>query len=169
MQAQAAFLLRFLDGDKQFIVPVYQRSYQWTQKQCRNLWDDVKKAGRDDSIHSHFISSIVYIQDGPAFAAGVQTLLVIDGQQRLTTVALLLAALAREAEVSTEDLSFTAEQIQEQYLINKFAKNDHYCKVLLRQDDRDHLRSIIDSRESLRIEKTRRSRTYTRIFCSSRS
>ncbi len=148
MQVQAASLLRFLNGDKQFIVPVYQRSYQWTQKQCRDLWDDVKKAGRDDSIHSHFISSIVYIQDGPAVAAGVQTLLVIDGQQRLTTVALLLVALAREAEVSTEDLAFTAKQIKEQYLINRFEENDRYCKVLLRQDDREHLRSIIDGIES---------------------
>lgn len=159
MQAKAASLLRLLDGEKQFIVPVYQRTYQWDQKQCRALWNDVKKAGRDDSIHSHFISSIVYIQDGPVFAAGVQTLLVIDGQQRLTTVALLLAALAREAEVSTEDLSFTAEQIQERYLINKFDK-DRYCKVLLRRDDRDHLRSIIDSRESTNRADSEESNVY---------
>lgn len=78
----------------QFVIPIYQRTYSWTDKECRQLWEDILRAGRDDKISVHFIGSIVCVEEGLGQVTHQAPLLVIDGQQRLTTVCVLLAALA---------------------------------------------------------------------------
>src|SRR5258708_26949807 len=93
MKATEAKLLDFLKKSPQFVIPIYQRTYSWTAKECRQLWDDVVRSGRNDAISVHFVGSIVYIEKGLSQVTHQAPLLVIDGQQRLTTVTLLLAAL----------------------------------------------------------------------------
>src|SRR5690242_9334209 len=95
MQATEAKLVAFLKKSRQFIIPIYQRAYSWTEKECRQLWDDIVRTGGNDAIAAHFVGSIVYIEKGLYQVSSQSPLLVIDGQQRLTTVTLLIAALAK--------------------------------------------------------------------------
>jgi uncharacterized protein with ParB-like and HNH nuclease domain len=72
-----------LQKSPQFIIPIYQRTYSWTDKQCRQLWDDILHAGSSDVVAVHFIGSIVYVEQGLSQVSHQAPLLVIDGQQRL--------------------------------------------------------------------------------------
>lgn len=100
MKANETSLNRFLaQSDTQFMIPVYQRNYDWSLAQCSQLFDDILKVGSDEQQSSHFVGSIVYIHDNVYSVAGIRELSVIDGQQRLTTVTLVyiaLYALAKE-------------------------------------------------------------------------
>src|SRR5210317_468726 len=90
MKATEANLLGFLKKSPQFVIPIYQRTYSWTEPECRQLWDDIIRTGRNDEIAAHFVGSIVYIEKGLYQVTSQAPLLVIDGQQRLTTVMLIL-------------------------------------------------------------------------------
>jgi uncharacterized protein with ParB-like and HNH nuclease domain len=82
-----------INGTSQFVIPVFQRDYTWqAEPQCAQLWRDVLRAARTGGDHGHFLGSIVYIATGDSLA-GFTRWLLIDGQQRLTTLTLLLAAL----------------------------------------------------------------------------
>src|SRR5947209_159399 len=94
MKATEATFLSLLKKSPQFVIPIYQRTYSWTEKECRQLWEDILRCGSNDKISVHFVGSIVYIESGLSQVTHQTPLLVIDGQQRLTTVSLLLAALA---------------------------------------------------------------------------
>ena len=98
MKASETNLLKFLRKSPQFVIPIYQRNYSWTQAQCQQLWADVLRAGRNGQINAHFIGSIVYVERGLSTVSSQEALLVIDGQQRLTTSMLLIAALAQHFE-----------------------------------------------------------------------
>src|SRR5258708_31908007 len=95
MKATEAKLLDFLKKSPQFVIPIYQRTYSWTDKQCRQLWDDILRAGSSDSVTVHFIGSIVYVEQGLSQVTHQPPLLVIDCQQPLATVSLLIEALSR--------------------------------------------------------------------------
>ena len=86
MKATEARFLGFLKRSPQFVIPIYQRTYSWTERECRQLWDDILRTGKDDAIPAHFVGSIVYIEQGLYQISTQSPLLVIDGQQRLTTV-----------------------------------------------------------------------------------
>ncbi len=131
-----------------FVVPVYQRPYSWGQAQCVQLWDDILAAGRRRTV-PHFTGSIVTIQDGSMSEQGVTPLLLIDGQQRITTIMLLLVALARYAERHGDArLSFTRDEIvQGGYLTNRFRTGDDHFKLTLSKNDRDLYQQIIESVE----------------------
>jgi uncharacterized protein with ParB-like and HNH nuclease domain len=64
MEAKQASLLKVMEISKQFAVPIYQRTYSWTERECRQLWDDILRAGRDRDINAHFVGSVVYIEKG---------------------------------------------------------------------------------------------------------
>src|ERR1051325_164917 len=94
MKATEAKLLDLLKKSPQFVIPIYQRTYSWTERECRQLWNDIVRSGSNEKIPVHFVGSIVYIESGLSQVTHQSPLMVIDGQQRLTTVSLLLAALA---------------------------------------------------------------------------
>ena len=102
MKATETKLLTLLQKSDQFTIPIYQRTYSWRQPQCLTLWNDIIRCGRDDFIHSHFLGSIVYVEAEQQQVSVFNKNLVIDGQQRLTSLLLLLEALARQ--MVTEDL-----------------------------------------------------------------
>src|SRR6185437_14157363 len=118
MKATEATLLQFLNKSPQFVIPIYQRTYSWTERECLQLWDDIMRAGRDDEVNAHFVGSVVYIEKGLYQVSAQSPLLVIDGQQRLTTITLLLAALARALGDSEPVEGFSTRKLQNYYLVN---------------------------------------------------
>lgn len=94
MKATSANLLSIIKGPKQFIIPIYQRTYSWLLPQCNKLFNDILKISTNESMQGHFIGSVVYFQESIHTVSDVPKLLIIDGQQRLTTVTLIVIALA---------------------------------------------------------------------------
>ncbi len=155
MKAQEHQFLPFLNGKKQFIIPIYQRTYSWRREQCAQLWQDIVRVGTNPGMPGHFLGSIVYIQQGVILFGNVPQFLLIDGQQRLTTLLLLLAALAEtsQEEQGTVDPEFRKE-IYDSYLVNTFGKDEQRYKLLLTQSDREILKQIIDHPEKVLAIKT---------------
>lgn len=147
MKATEARLLEFLKRSPQFIIPIYQRTYSWTQKQCEQLWDDVIRAGSSDDIGVHFVGSIVYVEQGLSQVTHQAPLLVIDGQQRLTTVSLMIEALARVVGDDEPFEGFSAEKLRQYYLTNPLEKGDRHFKLLLSQTDADSLKALVRDME----------------------
>lgn len=147
MKATEAKLLSFLHKSPQFVIPIYQRTYSWTDKQCRQLWEDILRAGSSDTIAVHFIGSIVYVEQGLSQVTHQAPLLVIDGQQRLTTVALLLESLARAIGDGEPVDGFSAAKLRQYYLTNPLESGDRYFKLLLTQTDNASLKAIIKNSE----------------------
>ena len=143
MKATEAGLLAFLKKSPQFVIPIYQRTYSWTERECRQLWDDIIRAGSDDAISVHFIGSIVYIEAGLSQVSHQAPLLVIDGQQRLTTVTLLLAALADALGDAEPIDGFSARKLRNYYLLNPEETGERHYKLLLSQTDKASLTSIV--------------------------
>ncbi len=146
MKATEANLLEFIKKSNQFSIPIYQRLYSWTENECERLWDDIITTGSKD-IPSHFIGSIMYIEKGLYQISKPEPLLIIDGQQRLTTVSLLLEALARKIGDNEIIDGFSERKIREYYLINPLEDGDRKYKLLLSQNDRSTYISIIDQKE----------------------
>lgn len=153
MKATEAKFLDFLRKSPQFVIPIYQRTYSWTEKECRQLWDDILRTGDNEDVSAHFIGSIVYIEKGIYHpVSSLSPLLVIDGQQRLTTVTLLIAALARALEKLDEEKrepldGFSPRKLRNYYLLNPEEEGEKYYKLILSQTDKDSLTSIVISRE----------------------
>lgn len=146
MKATEANLLKFLKKSRQFVIPIYQRNYSWTAKQCRQLWSDLMRAGRDDKVNGHFIGSIVYVERGLSNVVQQEALLVIDGQQRLTTSTLLIAALVQhfESQRIPELLDvFSAKKLRNYYLLNPDEDGERYFKLILSETDKETLISIL--------------------------
>ncbi len=146
MKASETHLLQFLRKSPQFVIPIYQRNYSWTATQCRQLWDDLMLAGRDDDISAHFIGSIVYVERGLSCVTSPEALLVIDGQQRLTTCTLLIAALAQHFEI--KDIgelldTFSAKKLRNYYLLNPDENGERHFKLILSETDKDTLLAVL--------------------------
>ena len=157
MKATEAKLLEFLKKASQFVIPIYQRAYSWGEKECRQLWDDILRTGRDDAVSAHFVGSIVYVQKGLYAVTTESPLLVIDGQQRLTTVALLVEALARTLGASEPLEGFSARKLRSYYLLNSLEDGERRYKLVLSQTDKDSLIALLDGHpkpkdHSIRVE-----------------
>ncbi|GAA7283394.1 hypothetical protein HpCK44_04650 [Helicobacter pylori] len=115
--------------------------YSWKKEQCEQLWDDIIKIGGNDKMNGHFIGSILYVLDGNTPSS---PLLIIDGQQRLTTITLLFIALRNHLSEEVEILEkFSREKI-ESYLINSDKDGDKKFRLILSESDKDTLLSLID-------------------------
>ncbi len=139
MDAEATTLSKFMEQNQknQFVIPIYQRLYSWEKEQCKQLWDDIIKIGGDDKANSHFIGSILYVLDGIKHSGN--PLLIIDGQQRLTTITLLLIALRNHLSDEVK-----RKEIEKHYLINSDEKGDKKFRLILSESDKDTLLSLID-------------------------
>ncbi len=128
MKANETKVEDFLASNKtQFIIPVYQRNYDWSTSQCKQLLDDILEVGTSNKMNAHFIGSIVYVHDDVYTSSRIKELTIIDGQQRLTTLTLIYLVLHRLAmELNDESL---VSEISETYLINKFASEDEKLKL----------------------------------------
>ncbi len=146
MKATEARFVEFLEKSPQFVIPIYQRTYSWTERECRQLWNDILRTGSNDAIAAHFVGSIVYIQKGLYQVARQSALLVIDGQQRLTTVMLILEALARRVGDGEPLDGFSAKKIRSYYLLNPLEEGEHGFKLLLTQTDKQSLLALMQQK-----------------------
>lgn len=148
MKATQVTLLELLAKRGQFSVPIYQRVYSWEEPQCRQLWDDIIRAGRDGRIKSHFIGSIVYIKQDDEPISLLSNMLVIDGQQRLTTISLILEAFARQLSEGEEVVDgFSENKIRVRYLLNQEEEGEGRYKLLLSKIDKPTLQSLVDQKK----------------------
>ncbi|WRC42406.1 DUF262 and DUF1524 domain-containing protein [Helicobacter pylori] len=143
MKAGEATLLEFFEQNQtnQFVIPIYQRLYSWKKEQCEQLWDDIIKIGGNDKMNGHFIGSILYVLDGNTHSS---PLLIIDGQQRLTTITLLLIALRNHLSNEVKILEKFSRKKIESYLINSDKDGDKKFRLILSESDKDTLLSLID-------------------------
>jgi uncharacterized protein with ParB-like and HNH nuclease domain/predicted transport protein len=149
MKAKESRLLAFLSSSKQFVIPIYQRPYRWEEAQCRKLWDDVLRAGGSPEANAHFVGSVVYIQDGLYSVTDQPALLLIDGQQRLTTFLLLIEAIARAQGDADLPGDFAARKLRHYYLKDSIQDGERAYKMLLSATDRSTLKAIIDGKKPL--------------------
>ena len=147
MIAKQAPFLELLDGKKQYTIPIYQRTYSWKLKQCVQLLQDIIRVGSDENEKSHFVGSVVYFNPATSPVTSVPELLVIDGQQRMTTISLLLLAVInflKKHDLSTLD-DETWEEVLETYLVNKHRKDDGRFKLLLTRKDKETYTNLINA------------------------
>ena len=144
--ARETTLQELLEGTKQYQVPLYQRTYSWKQAQLERLWGDVVQLAEDRVTSpdlTHFIGSLVLAPSPANGAVGVMEFLVVDGQQRLTTLSLLLCAI-RDHRAQTEDPEHW-ERINDQYLINRWKPEQSRLKLFPTQADRASYLACLDS------------------------
>ena len=145
MRATEANFLHFLSGNnKQFIIPIYQRTYSWTFEQCNQLWNDINRLANHPEIPGHFIGSIVYIAKGIYTVTAIQSLMVIDGQQRITTVSLLLAAIGKAADKNKNYPNISLNKIRNSYLSNFQGEGEFRNKLILTKSDKETFINLID-------------------------
>jgi uncharacterized protein with ParB-like and HNH nuclease domain len=147
MKAQDLQLTQLLQGSKQFIIPIFQRTYSWDLHNCEQLWTDIIRVGSNPKLPSHFIGSAVYIPEEDTSAA-ISRWLVIDGQQRITTMTLLLLALKQRLEMDKTDSPISSEEIEDYYLKNRYGKEDRAYKILLTRTDKSTLIDLIDGKKA---------------------
>lgn len=142
MKGSETKLVSYMQGsDKRFIIPVYQRNYDWKTENCKQLYDDLIKVVRRGR-KSHFFGSIVSVHNDGEF----NEYLVIDGQQRLTTISLLLLAMYNLIKngVLTPAKGNLAEKIYKTYLIDEWQDDDTRIKLKPVKNDRDAFSRLFD-------------------------
>lgn len=144
MDATKGNIYAILNGNKQFLIPVYQRYYSWKIEQCSRLWNDIVEMQKKDKA-GHFVGSIVNIAE-QTMPTGVQKYMIIDGQQRLTTLSLLLIALRDYGESHPEDTTINSRRIDNMLLKNEYEEGDERYKLLLTETDRDLLISLVEKK-----------------------
>lgn len=151
MKANEIKLFKFLQKSAQFIIPIYQRQYSWTHQQCQQLWKDIVNAGSTD-LEAHFIGSVVYVEKGLYSHSDVPQLLVIDGQQRLTSTTILISALTREIQKRIDEgeekiiEGTNAKKLKKYYLSNDAEEGDLFYKLVLTKADNQALREVVDGK-----------------------
>jgi len=135
MNAFKSNIYKYLGGTCQYLIPLYQRTYSWELDQCARLWSDIVNL-HTTQREGHFVGSIVRIDEDSA--AGSTLAMIIDGQQRLTTLTLLLVAL-RDYAAAFSDCGVNPNKITDTLLLNQYETGNAKYKLLLTQSDRDAL------------------------------
>ena len=142
MQAKETKLQDIIEGTKQYILPLFQRSYSWDKKEWDILWEDLCELSELENPRSHFIGSIVNMPTS-SVPEGVSKYMLIDGQQRITTVFIILALL-RDLANQNDEKEF-AEEINNTLLVNPYKKGNDYFKLMPTQIDREEFQRLIQN------------------------
>jgi len=146
MYANETKLQPILEGTKQYVVPLFQRPYSWNKDQWSRLWDDLIDLSEETNPRTHFMGSIVTMPT-TSVPEGVTKYLLIDGQQRLTTIFILLSLLRDSALGKNEkNKNKLAEEIQNTLLVNQYKEETDYFKLLPTQVDRDFFERLVKER-----------------------
>ena len=147
MKANETKVEDFLSANKtQFVIPVYQRNYDWSTQQCKQLLDDILEVGSEKGMNAHFIGSIVFVHDDVYTSSKIKELTIIDGQQRLTTLTLIYLALHNLAKKTNNHR--LADEISETYLINKYASEEEKLKLKPTENNDKAIRYLMRDIES---------------------
>lgn len=146
MIAKEGYIVRFLDGsDKKFVIPVYQRPYSWKKSNCELLIKDLLEV-YNCGYKSHFFGSIVYVEND---IGGCNEYIIIDGQQRITTVSLLLLAIRNYITDNKLDIGINANKITTAYLTDEYADSAKKLKLKLVQGDDDAYDRLIEKTQPI--------------------
>src|ERR1700682_512380 len=140
MKASETKLQRVIEGTNQYVVPLFQRKYSWDTKEWTTLWEDLVELYEEEKPRSHFIGSIVTMPT-QSVPEGVAKFLLIDGQQRFTTIFILLTVLRDKARTSPNGT--LADEIDQTLLKNPFKQGNDAFKLLPTQGDRESFLSVI--------------------------
>ncbi|MYE13630.1 MAG: DUF262 domain-containing protein [Gammaproteobacteria bacterium] len=143
-----------INGNRQFIIPVFQRDFSWTREQCAQLWRDVVRASRAEADSGHFMGSIVYVE-ADVVGAAFQSWLLIDGQQRLTTLTVLMIALRdhiQSTEWSGTEEGPTTERVDAYYLKNLQESGQRRYKLVLRRRDDATLQGLVSGKHPAELD-----------------
>lgn len=141
MQAKETKLQDIIEGTKQYVIPLFQRTYSWTAKEWEVLWKDLVELSEMENPRTHFIGSIVNMPT-VSVPEGVAKYLLIDGQQRLTTIFVLLTLLRNRArEIQNQGF---AEEINNTLLVNPYKKDNDFYKLMPTQVDRETYQNLIN-------------------------
>lgn len=165
MKAIDTEFTKFLGVEAQFFVPIYQRKYSWNRDNCLKLVDDILDVAKDKNRPCHFIGSVIYLAKQDAMhASAIKEYLVIDGQQRLTTLSIVLLALADYTRLKITDdeeykkASTNFKKLSRRYLINEDESGDTYYKLRLNEEDFYAWKKLLENRTKPDDIK------YSRIF-----
>ncbi len=131
MKGTASYLLEFLEGSrKRFIIPVYQRNYDWKKDNCKQLFDDLVSVIKEDKS-SHFFGSIV------SYAHSKDEVVLIDGQQRITTISLIIIAMinAIKKGLCVPEDNRLAEILEDTYIVDKYRREERKVRLKPFRDD----------------------------------
>jgi O6-methylguanine-DNA--protein-cysteine methyltransferase len=163
MDVRESRLRSILGGDQRYLVPLYQRPYSWTEKQLERLWTDLLGIAADlqtNEAASHFTGSLVL--DLGRAGPGTTEYLVVDGQQRLTTLSVLLCALRDHIEAHEPESPEKVAQIHKRYLIDEFKSGDDRLRLVPTQADLDDYRAMVDG--GTQVNSSSRIATAYRFF-----
>src|SRR5215467_431692 len=141
MQAKETKLQDIIEGTKQYVIPLFQRTYSWTTQEWGILWNDLIELCEADNPRTHFIGSIVNMPT-VSVPEGVAKYLLIDGQQRLTTIFVLLTLLRNKAR-ETQNIRF-ADEINNTLLVNQYKDGQDHYKLLPTQVDRTTYQNFVN-------------------------
>lgn len=136
MQASPARVIEYFNGEKQNIIPLFQRPYTWVKKDWKTLWEDVLVQYDLEDSATHFMGAIVSLP-AKSVPVGVSKYLIIDGQQRLSTISILLCALRDCLD------PLSSKRVQEVYLTNRYRAPEDELKLVPTQGDRDVYRNLV--------------------------
>ncbi len=157
MQAKETKLQDIIEGTKQYIIPLFQRTYSWTVKEWEILWKDLIELCEAENPRSHFIGSIVNMPT-VSVPEGVAKFLLIDGQQRLTTIFILLTLLRNKArEIQNQEF---ADEINNTLLVNPYKKDTDFFKLMPTQVDRDAYKNLINGKPNESENQLMRAYTF---------
>ena len=161
MKGYEQWLIQYMGGSAHLIIPVYQRNYDWKMEQCRQLYDDLVSVARK-GLNSHFFGSVVSVSDP---GGQMMDYLIIDGQQRLTTVSLLMLAIHRllEAGAVRAEQKNLSSLLLKRYLIDEFGNESQKIKLKPIKDDQRAFVSLFDD-DAEQIAESNLTINY-RYFC----
>ena len=145
MDAGKQGLLEFLGQNQQLFIPIYQRKYSWTEKECNQLLEDIIRVGATDDEKNHFIGSIVYMNQKAHVVGPINYLMIIDGQQRITTISLLISALTDYLFKNKNENIMSPDNLKNYYLMNDRESGELRYKLILTDEDKDSLIKIINN------------------------
>ena len=145
MDGRAIKFIKYLDGsEKRFIIPVYQRNYSWKRENCKQLYDDLVKLAKNNG-NMHFFGSLVSVYNGAS-----EEFLIIDGQQRVTTISLLLLAIhniLKEKKLTAEDNTLI-DKVYKKYLVDEYDTTKKRIKLKSINKDREAFEKLFDEEPS---------------------
>ena len=159
MTANEKYLVQFMEGSQtNYIIPIYQRNYDWKQEQCKLLFDDLENL-INKNLKTHFFGSIV------DKAESRTDIVIIDGQQRITTISLLLLAICNYIKNEKyDDVEKLEEKIMEMFLINKWADNDKRIKLKTIKKDQESFSRLFENNEKDFIKESHLTQNYEYLY-----
>ena len=159
MKGDAVKLVQFLEGSqKRFVIPVYQRNYDWKKENCIQLYNDLVSLIKKKKANHFFGSIVSYVQN--------KDVIIIDGQQRITTVSLIMIAMMnaikKGALIPEDELLY--ERLRDTYILDRFRKEERKVRLKPFRNDCDAFDRLIFKEEEEYVEDSKVTMNYRYFY-----